>query len=104
MRASRPVLALLFAIGLSSCSGAEPRSPAKEALGAALNVTALSGERAQKKDWWGRCGPGYVCNLESERCEFGECRARCDMAWHCVRDAQEGDYCVRDSDGAGTPG
>jgi hypothetical protein len=30
--------------------------------------------------------------------------ARCDAASHCVRDAKNGDYCLRDSDSSGTPG
>ena len=103
MRAFRLVLALLWAIGLACCSGAEQRAPA-EALGAALKVSSLSVERAQNKDCWVRCGPGYVCNLESGRCEPGACQARCDVAWHCVHDPKNGDYCLRDSDSAGTPG
>jgi hypothetical protein len=91
-------------MALASCGGAEQRAPAKEGLGATVNVGSLGIKRAQNKDCWVRCGAGYVCNLESGRCEPGECLARCDAAWHCVHDPQQGDYCVRDSDGTGTPG
>jgi hypothetical protein len=104
MRAFRPVLALLFALGLASSCGAEQRAPAEEALGASLKVGSLSVSRAQKKDCWVRCGAGSVCNVDSGRCEPGKCLARCDVAWHCVHDVEDGDYCLRDSDGTGTPG
>jgi hypothetical protein len=91
-------------MALSGCSGVEQRAPAEEALAAALNVGSLSAKRAQNTDCWVRCGTGTLCNLETGRCEPGQCLARCDAAWHCVRDAKNGDYCMRDSDSSGTPG